>query len=89
VEATWLSPIVVVFKKNGKLKIYVDSRKLNVVTKNDPYPFPFTNEFINTIVIHEAYTFMDGFLRYHQESIALKDYHKIAFVTNWGAFVGL
>jgi hypothetical protein len=23
-EATWLSPIVVVLKKNGKLRIYVD-----------------------------------------------------------------
>jgi hypothetical protein len=26
-EVTWLSPIVVVPKKNGKLKIYIDFRK--------------------------------------------------------------
>jgi hypothetical protein len=32
-EATWLSPIVVVLKKNGKLKICVDFRKLKNVTK--------------------------------------------------------
>ncbi len=32
-EATWLSPIVVVPKKNGKLKIYVDFKKLNNATK--------------------------------------------------------
>jgi hypothetical protein len=43
-EATWLSSIVVVPKKNGKLKIYVDFRKLNATTKKDPYPLPFTNE---------------------------------------------
>jgi len=32
-EITWLSPIVVVPKKNGKLKICVDFRKLNKITK--------------------------------------------------------
>ncbi len=61
-EATQLSPIMVVPKKNGKLKIYVDFRKINVVTKKDPYPLPFTNEVINTITKHEVYTFLDEFL---------------------------
>ncbi len=37
-----MSPIVVVLKKNGKLKIYVDLKKLNVITKKDPFPSPFT-----------------------------------------------
>jgi hypothetical protein len=41
-KATWLSPIVIVPKKNGKLKIYIDFRKLNATTKKDPYPLPFT-----------------------------------------------
>jgi len=31
-EATWLSPIVVVPKKNGKLRICIDFRKLNATT---------------------------------------------------------
>ncbi len=33
-EVTWLSPIVVVPKKNGKLGICVDFKKLNKATKN-------------------------------------------------------
>jgi len=33
-ETTWLSPIVVVPKKNGKLRFCVDLRKLNKATKN-------------------------------------------------------
>jgi hypothetical protein len=41
-EATWLSPIVIVPKKNGKLRICIDFRNLNVSTKKDPYPLPFT-----------------------------------------------
>jgi hypothetical protein len=31
-KATWLSPIVIVSKKNGKLKIYIDFKKLNFIT---------------------------------------------------------
>jgi len=40
-EATWLSLIVVLPKKNGKFEICVDFIKLNAVTKKDPY-IPFT-----------------------------------------------
>ncbi len=40
-EATWLSPIIVVPKKNGKLKICTNFKKQNAATKKDPYPLPF------------------------------------------------
>jgi hypothetical protein len=60
-ETRWLSPIVVVPQKNGKLKIYIDFRKLNVTTKKDPYPLPFKNEVLNTIARYEAYSFLDGY----------------------------
>jgi hypothetical protein len=56
---------VVLPKKNGKLKICVDFRKLNKVTKKDPYPLSFSNEVLNTIVGYEAYSFLDGYLGYH------------------------
>jgi len=62
-EATWLSLIMVVPKKNGKLKICVDFKKLNATTKKYIYPLPFTYEVINIIVEHEVYTFLDGFSR--------------------------
>jgi len=35
-EATWLSPIVIILKKNGKLRICIDFRKLNAVAKKNP-----------------------------------------------------
>ncbi len=65
-EATWLSPIVVVPKNNGKLWICVDFRKLNKATKKDPYPLPFSNDILNNIVGYEAYSFLDGYLGYHK-----------------------
>jgi hypothetical protein len=60
-EATWLSPIVVVPKKNGNLRICINFRKLNAVTKKDPYPLPFTNEVLNIIERYEAYSFLNGY----------------------------
>jgi hypothetical protein len=38
-EATWLSLIVVVIRKNGKLRIYFHFGKFNVTTKKNPYLF--------------------------------------------------
>ncbi len=54
-EATWLSPIMVVLKKNGKFRICVDFRKLNRATKKDPYPLPFSNEVLDIVARYEAY----------------------------------
>jgi hypothetical protein len=56
-----LSPIVIVPKKNGKLKICIDFRKLNVATKKDPYPLPLTDEMLNIVVRYEAHIFLDGY----------------------------
>jgi len=64
-EATWLSPIVVVPKKNGKLRICVNFKKLNVTTEKDLYMLLFTNEVINIVARHEVYTFLNGFSKYH------------------------
>ncbi len=74
-------------KKNGKLKICVDFKKLNVTTKRDSYPLFFIDEVINIVTRHEVYTFLDGFSIYHQISITSEDQYKTAFITYWGAFV--
>jgi putative transposase len=76
-----LPPIVVVPKKNGTLGICIDFRKLNVATKKDPYPLPFIDEMLNTIARYKAYS------GYHQIAIVLEDRYKIAFDTDWGAFI--
>ncbi len=78
---------MVVPKKNGKLTVCVDFRKLNATTKKDHYPLPFTDEVINIVVGHEVYTFLHTFSRYHQILMAPKNQHKTACVTNCGAFV--
>jgi len=62
-EATWLSPIVVVLKKNGKPWICVDICKLNVATKKDPYPLPFTKEVFDMVASHDIILFLGWLFR--------------------------
>jgi hypothetical protein len=69
-------------KKNGKLRIRIDFRKLNATTKKDPYPLPFIDEVLNTITWYKTYSFLDGYSKYHQIFIVLEDKYKITFVTN-------
>ena len=68
-QATSLSPIVVVPKKNGKLRICVDFRRLNAATKKDPYSLPFTDEVLDTVIGYAAYSFINCFSGYHQVHI--------------------
>jgi hypothetical protein len=65
----------------------VDFRKFNKATKKYPYPLPFSNEVLNIIIRYEAYSFLDGYSRFHHIFIALKNIYKITFVIDWGAFV--
>ncbi len=53
-EVTWMSPIIVVPKKNGKLSVYINFKKLYATTKKDPYPLLFYDEMLNTIIGYEA-----------------------------------
>jgi hypothetical protein len=69
------------------MKNCVDFKKFNVTTKKNPYSLPFTNEIINIVVGHEVYTFLDGFLGYHQISMALEDQYETTFVIDRRAFI--
>ncbi|CAG8803120.1 20598_t:CDS:1, partial [Gigaspora rosea] len=48
-ESPWSSPVVLVKKKNGKLRFCVDFRKLNNVTKKDTYPLPRIDEMLDNL----------------------------------------
>jgi hypothetical protein len=43
----WLSNIVPVLKKNGKLRICIDFRNINIATPKDEYPMPVANLLID------------------------------------------
>jgi hypothetical protein len=60
---------------------------LNKVTKKNSYLLPFSNEVLNIVIRYKAYSFLDGYSRYHQIFVAPKDRYKTSFLTNWGAFI--
>ena len=64
----------------------MDLKKLNDACVHDPFPKPFTDEVLENVGVQEAYSFMDGFLGYHQIKIAPKDRSKTTFATEWGCF---
>ena len=82
----WVSPIVCVPKKNGKLRVCVDFKKLNANTIKDHYPLPYTKTILERLVGHEAYSFLDGFSGYNQVKIHATNQHKTTFATEWGTY---
>ena len=68
-HTSWVSPLVVVPKKNGKLRVCINLKKVNAATIRDHYPLPITNHVIERVARAKAYSFLDGFLEYSQTLI--------------------
>ena len=68
-RTTWVHPIVVVPKKNGKIRICVDYRQVNDATIKDNYLVPYIEHFFERVAGVETYSFIDGFPGYNQISV--------------------
>jgi hypothetical protein len=77
--AEWISNIVPVYKKNGKMRVCIDFRDLNRATPMVRYPMPVAVLLVDAAVGHKVISFMDGNAKYNQIFTALKDISKIAF----------
>ena len=88
-KATWISPIVIIPKKNMKIKVCVDYKRLNAATIPDPFLLPFTNSLLDEVARKEMYTFLDGVSGYNQVKMAPEDQQKTAFITEWGVFLAI
>ena len=72
-DSEWVSPLVIVPKKNGKWRVCVDYRELNKATQKDHFPFPFINQALDTLSGKKFFSFLDGFSRYNHIHIAPED----------------
>ena len=82
----WVSNLVVVNKKEGKIQICIDFQDLNKACPKDNYPTPFIDQILDNCARDEIFSFMDGFSSYNQIQIKPKDQHKIDFICPWGTF---
>ena len=59
---------------------------LNKACPKENYPTLFIHQIIDACARSEVFLFMDGFSRYNQIQIKLKDKYKMDFIFQWGNF---
>jgi hypothetical protein len=80
------APILFVRKKDGSLRLCVDYRGLNKITKKDRYPLSLISDLLDTPQKARTYTKIDLRHAYHLVRIAEGEEWKTAFHTRYGSF---
>lgn len=82
----YASPIVLVMKKGGGLRMCVDYRQLNARTRKDAYPLPRIEESLDALTGSKWFSTLDLASGYNQVAMADADRAKTAFCTPFGLF---
>jgi hypothetical protein len=85
------APVLFVPKKGpdgvlNRLRMVIDYRELNAITKKDRYPLPLIEDQLDGLEGARIFSKMDLASGYNQLGIAEADRHKTAFVTKFGLF---
>ena len=82
----WVSNIVLIAKKQGTIRVYIDFRDLKRACPKDNFPTPHIDQIIDNCAGSIIFSFMDGFSSYNQIEILRTDQHKMTFICAWGTF---
>lgn len=85
-KSAWASPLLMVQKKDGTLRPVIDYRKLNKITKPDPFPMPRIEDMIDELATTQFITTLDLTKGYWQVPVDPKSREKTAFVTAFGKY---
>lgn len=85
-SSPYSSPIVLVQKKDGGIRMCVDYRQLNARTRKDAYPLPRIEESLDALTGAKWFSTLDLASGYSQVQMAEKDKAKTAFCTPFGLF---
>ncbi|XP_073720501.1 uncharacterized protein [Misgurnus anguillicaudatus] len=80
------SPLVIVKKKDGNMRMCVDYRQLNLKTRKDAYPLPRIEESLDALSGAQWFSTLDLASGYNQVEVAEKDRQKTAFCTPFGLY---
>ena len=85
--ADFHSPILFVKKPGGGLRLCVDYRALNEVTKRNRYPLPLIDEIIQKVKGCKFFTRLDIIKAFHRLRMATEfDEDLTTFICKWGAY---
>ena len=82
----WLANVVLIPKKDGKVRVCVDFCDLNKASPKDDFPLPHIDMLVDSTTGYSMLSFMDGFSGYNQIMMALEDMEKTSFITEWGTY---
>ena len=85
-KSSWASPVVLVTKKDGSLRLCVDYRRVNDHTLKDSYPLPRIDDSIDALRGSKWFSTLDLASGYWQVPMNPKDIDKTAFMTPFGLF---
>ena len=85
-NSAWISPTVLVKKKDGTTRFCINYRRLNQVTKVDAYLLPHIEDSLNTLGGARFFCSLDLASGYWQVEMDAADREKTAFVTQGGLY---
>jgi hypothetical protein len=86
-EATWLSPLVMMEKKDTKIyRMCIDFTALNKLCPKDYFPLPRIDQIIDSTACYERLLFLDAYSGYNQIRLKVEDEDKTAFITPHGVY---
>mgnify|MGYP000628023706 CR=1 FL=1 len=83
-DSSWSSPVVPVIKKDGSLRLCIDYRKLNEVTRADRHPLPNLTDAVYSLHGVKYFTSLDLVRGYYQLPLEEKSKEITAFSTPHG-----
>ena len=85
-NSEYASPLVVVKKGTGEIRLCVDYRQLNNKTIKDAYPIPRIDDSLEALGGAKVFSSFDLKSAYHQIKIVKEDQFKTAFSSPWGLY---
>ena len=85
-HSPWASPIVPVTKKDGKIRLCIDYRKLNSITEPDPYYMTTLDEILEKVGESGCLSKLDLSKGFYQIGIEEESVEKTTFVSPFGKY---